>query len=698
MPETTLHRIPPDYGERVYAGWLGKCIGVRFGAPIENWTYEEIRDNLGDLEDCFPLPGGKIFKPDDDTSLPVILLRAVQDYGPEVSAGHIGETWLNYLADQRGTLWWGGYGVSSEHTAYVNLKYGIPAPLSGSIELNGEGLAEQIGGQIFSDIWGLLCPNNPALAAEYAAKASSVSHDRNGVYGGMFIAALVSTAFSERNPERLIQAALEVIPENSEYARVVSAVLEFYRKHPEDWHAVYRFIFENFGYDRYPGPVHIIPNAGVVVMGLLYGEGDFSRSIQITNMAGWDTDCNVGNVGAIMGVAVGLEGIGERWRAPVNDILVTASIIGTRNLSNIPSCADLMVDLGRKIAGEAPQPRRPRQHFEYPGSTHGFRHMGADPKTRGRVLILGQQVVDGTGTLKAVVRKLHKKGEIRLFMETYYRPERLSANYYGATFSPKIYPGQDMRARVYLPQDASTQLRASLYVWDSNHEEKHQEPGVPLIPGQWHDLSYKIPAMRGVCLSEAGIVLRNLGEPWTGPIFLDYLDWDGTPNFSFDFSKERNEQGAISQWTFLRGYWRLWDDAYHGSGPGVNETYTGDVEWQDYTLCVRLTPILGVHHNVLVRVQGALRSYALGLSPGDELVLYKNKRGYQPVARAAFAWEHGQSYKLNFKVKDNHVTAWITDGPRLEWVDENRPYLNGQIGLSNFASCHTRFEEVSVSP
>ena len=61
----------------------------------------------------------------------------------------------------------------------------------------------------------------------------------------------------------------------------------------------------NFGYDRYPGEVHIIPNAGIVVMALLYGEGDFSRTIQIANMGGWDTDCNVGNVGAIMGVAAG---------------------------------------------------------------------------------------------------------------------------------------------------------------------------------------------------------------------------------------------------------------------------------------------------------------------------------------------------------------------------------------------------------
>ncbi|MBZ0285431.1 MAG: ADP-ribosylglycohydrolase family protein, partial [Anaerolineae bacterium] len=115
--------LPPDYNARVYAGWLGKCIGVRFGAPIENWTYEEIRDNLGELDGYLREDAGKIFKPDDDSSLPMILIRAFEDHGisADLSAEQIAHTWLNYLGDQHGTLWWGGYGVSTEHTAHLNL-------------------------------------------------------------------------------------------------------------------------------------------------------------------------------------------------------------------------------------------------------------------------------------------------------------------------------------------------------------------------------------------------------------------------------------------------------------------------------------------------------------------------------------------------------------------------------------------------
>ncbi len=344
--------FPSDYDERVYAGWLGKCIGVRFGAPLENWTYAEIRANLGDLTTYLREDSGKIFKPDDDTSMPMILIRALEDYGDALTPEQIGDTWLNYLGDQHGTLWWGGYGVSTEHTAYLNLASGIPAPRSGSIAQNGAALAEQIGGQIFSDIWGWVAPNDPARAADLAAVASSVSHDGEGIEGGRFIAALVSAAFCERNPDRLIAIGLQQISPASDYARVVKALLAFHDQQLDDWRAAFAHLQANFGYDRYPGMVPIIPNAGVIVLALLYGAGDFSRTLQIANLCGWDTDCNVGNVGAIMGTALGVSGIDDQWRAPINDLLVASSLIGTRNLLTIPQCADLFCALGRRLFGQ----------------------------------------------------------------------------------------------------------------------------------------------------------------------------------------------------------------------------------------------------------------------------------------------------------------------------------------------------------
>lgn len=691
--------IPNDYADRVYAGWLGKCIGVRFGAPIENWTYEEIRDNLGELTGYLKEAPDKVFKPDDDTAFPMIMIRALEDYGasPDVSAQQMSDTRSNYVGDQHGTFWWGGYGISTEHTAYVNAANGIPAPRCGSIEQNGAALAEQIGGQIFSDIWGLVAPNNPSLAADLAEKAASITHDGNGIYGGRFIAALVSHAFQETDPLKLIDKGLSLIPEDSEYARVVRAVLDFYQQNPDNWHACYAFLKANFGYDRYPGEVHIIPNAGIIIMALVYGEGDFSRTIQIANMGGWDTDCNVGNVGAIMGVAVGLEGIDSTWREPMNDLLIAASIIGTRNLLTIPRCADLFCRLGRQLAEKDESTTQPRYHFRYPGSTNNFQATGK----RGRVIHLQQSAqVDGTRTLRANIRKLTKKGDVRIFTRTYYRPQELSSNYYEATFSPLIYPGQTVRARVYLPADSPETIKAALYVYDDNHDAYHQAPAQAFISGNWHELSLTIPELDNACLSAVGIVLRNTGETvWsTGSLHIEWLDWAGDPTFHSDFSLECAESGGISQWTRLRGYWRLDDSAYHGSGVDCCETYSGDIDWRDYALEVKLVPVVGEHHNINLRVQGALRSYALGMSPDNTITIYKKDHDYMPVASSDFRWQHGKTYTLRLAACGATLTALVSDGEQetaLSWTD-NDPYEHGQIGLSTWYGSHTQYLSVRV--
>jgi ADP-ribosylglycohydrolase len=682
--------LPPNYEERVYAGWLGKCIGVRFGAPLENWTYEEIRDNLGALTTYLNEDQGKIFKPDDDTSAPMVFIRALEDYGLSITAEQFGDTWLNYLGDQHGTLWWGGYGISTEHTAYLNLANGIPAPRSGSIAQNGAALAEQIGGQIFSDIWGWVIPNDPARAADLAEKASSVSHDGNGIYGGRFIAALVSAAFSECNPRTLIRIGLSLIPPESEFARVTNAMLDFHERHPDDWHAAYAFLKANFGYDRYPGMVHIIPNAGVVALGLLYGNGDFSRTLQITNMAGWDTDCNVGNVGAIMGTALGLNGIDESWRSPINDLLIVSSIIGTRNLLTIPQCADLFVNLGRQLHDIEPE-NRPRYHFCYPGSTNNFSARGE----RGRAIHL----CHAENALQTSVRKLNKKGELRIFTRTYYRPSELSGNFYEACFTPLIAPGQTVEARVKIRENAPATIHAALYIYDDNHKASYQAAAEPLTPGEWHTLRFRIPPLKDACLSEVGIVLRNMGEVWeTGSFYLESLDWAGAPQYETTFAKERRESGGISQWTRLRGYWRLEDGAYHGGGVGFCESYSGDIRWTDYAYDVSLVPIIGEHHCINVRVQGALRSYAFGLAPDGCITLYKKDKTYQAMASASFAWAHGKRYRLRVVAQGNVLTA-VARAPEgveqaIQWQDDDSPYLSGQIGLSTCG--HTRFESVAL--
>ena len=369
--------------ERIYAGWLGKIIGIRMGAPIEGWTSEEIWEKYGELWD-YPVDYGN-FAADDDSNGPVFLVRALEHAAPgrKLTAQDVAEALLNYAPFEHGFFWWGGYGVSTEHTAYLNLRQGIPAPLSGSIRQNGRTMAEQIGGQIFIDPWGLVSPGNPGQAAELAREAASVTHDGSGIWGGVFVAVCISLAFEEQPMEELIEKALAYIPEDCAYAGMAREVLRFWREDKTgDWRDCLAFVQEHFGYDRYPGSCHIIPNAAVMILALLYGRDDFTRTLCICNMCGWDTDCNVGNLGTVMGVRAGLAGIDYgRWRRPVNDLLICSGTMGSLNIMDVPYGASYMARWAFALAG-AELPGRWKDllenhpescHFEYPGSTHAMR-------------------------------------------------------------------------------------------------------------------------------------------------------------------------------------------------------------------------------------------------------------------------------------------------------------------------------------
>ena len=166
-------QIPNDYLERVYAGVLGKLIGVYLGRPFEGWTYQRIMDELGPIEYyVHERLNQPLVVTDDDVAGTFTFIRALEDYGisPNLSAEEIGKAWLNYIVEERSILWWGGNGNSTEHTAWLNLKRGIAAPASGSIATNGQTVAEQIGAQIFIDGWAMVAPRQPELAAGWPSR------------------------------------------------------------------------------------------------------------------------------------------------------------------------------------------------------------------------------------------------------------------------------------------------------------------------------------------------------------------------------------------------------------------------------------------------------------------------------------------------------------------------------------------------
>lgn len=706
-----------EYIEKIYAGWLAKIIGIRLGAPVEGWTCEMIKNVYGDL-DHYPVDYHE-FAADDDSNGPLFFLRALEDgkHGRDLCAQDVAEALLNYAPFEHGFFWWGGYGTATEHTAYLNLRNGIPAPRSGSIAQNGATMAEQIGGQIFIDTWGLVAPGNPDLAAKFAREAASMTHDGNGVYGGIFVAVCISYAFVEKDMKKILQKGLSYIPKDCEYARVVKAVTAYYDAHPENWRDCYQYIFENFGYDKYPGNCHIIPNSAVMILGLLYGEGDFSDTLNITNLCGWDTDCNVGNVATIMGVRNGLEGIDfDKWRKPVHDFLACSSVIGSLNITDIPFGALYIAKLAYAVAGEdMPQPwntiaeeRIDSCHFEYPGSTHALRVRIETASNKGKgkrdamLINTDESAATGKRSLKVAAKQVFPGETVYVYRKTYYTPSDFHDSRYDPAFSPVVYPGQRLHGSVYLPE-YGFDAQAGLYVRDAHTGLIYESGRQELKKGAWINLEFDIPALKGALLDEMGVCFHVTGT--TAPEYcftalLDDLYADGMAEYTLDFAAEREEvwpglHREISQMTRLKGLMYLEDGALHLSCSDFAETYTGRYDWQDYCAEFCFTPVIGECHMVNVRVQGALRSYAFGLLSGNKAALLKNENGYRVLKEMDFCWEHGREYQVKVTVRGTVLRAEI-DGRALEVCDEQNPYLRGSVGLSVQKGSHGSFRRIRI--
>lgn len=703
-------KIPENYFEKVYAGWLGKIIGIRLGAAIEGWTYEQIERVYGDLR-SYPVEY-KNFAADDDSNGPIFFIRALEDCGDlsRFSAQDVADALLNYAPYESGFFWWGGYGISTEHTAYLNLRNGIPASRSGSIEQNGLTVAEQIGGQIFIDPWGLVAPGNPELAASLAQKAASVTHDGNGIYGGIFIACCISLAFVETDIRKVIERSLAFIPEDCEYARVVKAVMAFHEEHPENWRECFAFLHENFGYDKYPGACHIIPNAGVILLSLLYGNGSFEDTITICNMCGWDTDCNVGNAGCIMGVLCGTEGMHlDKWGKSIHDFLACSSVIGSLNAMDIPYGASYFAKMAYALAGEELpgkwkeilENRLESCHFEYPESTHAIRC-----RTSGHFNMVHtkEEAHGGECSLKVSLFDLATAGESFLYKQTYYRPEDFNDSRYDPSFSPLVYPGQTVHLSLMSAcVEGDLPCTAQIYVKDGKTGEILRGEKVLLQEKKWHDFSMRIPASCGR-VDETGVILGSVAgnaQRNRMTVYLDDLYYSGEPEYKVDFSTENIEMWngihrEISQFTKLKGVSYL-DGAYLSlSCCDFGEMYTGRHDWQDYSCAVTLKPVTGENHFLNFRVQGAMRSYAAGLTK-DGISLLKNRNGYQSLCRKEFSWSPNCEYRIQVRATGGLIEVSVNGESVLQYEDKEAPILYGSVGLSVQKGSHCLFRDLTLN-
>lgn len=672
--------------EKIYAGFIAKAIGVRLGAPVEPtiWSYERVRDTYGEVTEY--LRDFKNFAADDDTNGPVYFIRALRDYGLGCTAEDVGKTWLNYAAEEHGMYWWGGFGVSTEHTAYKNLQAGIPAPHSGSIATNGTTVAEQIGGQIFIDSWGWVNPGNPKRAAEMSAMAASVAHDGDGLNGARFCAAAIAAAFEASSIEKIVETALAQIDPNSTYAKVCRAVIAFHAANPDDWRACRDMLNAQWGYDRYPGVCHMIPNAGVTIMSILYGKGSVPRTAEIATMASWDTDCNAGNAAAIVGTFQGLDPSWDKYRKPINDFLVASGIVGTINIVDIPSFARELTVLALDLAGrEVPALWREdftrrglRFDFDLPGSTHGFRTEGFNQIS---LKHSDERQVDGSrGSLEILLDRLERGQGGRIFWKPFYRRTDFDDERYRPMFSPVVDAGQVVRFKLWLdPWNGDGHLRVAPYV-RRTMSGAIEETGAWIVPSSegWQEFEFVVPD-GAEAIDEIGICVEYFGRlKFLGRLFLADFSVSGPGHLSIEASKEVQEWGAISRFTWNRGHWTKSGDRIHAHAARDADMWTGHYYARDVVVSADIEPLAGQSHLVTARVQGTDRFYAAGFQNG-EAVIVRHDFGQEILARVPFLPEAGRVYRLELSAEGNRLALSI-DGAAIVAAEDGR-FAYGMSGL-----------------
>lgn len=674
--ESFLHTSIKQYAEQIYAGVLGKAIGVYMGRPVEGWSYEQIRARFGEVAFYVAdLLGAPLVVPDDDISGTFVFYRSLEDngYTPALSAAQIGDTWLNYIVENKTILWWGGLSRSSEHTAYLRLKAGIQAPASGSIQLNGRAMAEQIGAEIFIDTWALANPGDPEQAVALARRAASVSHDGIAVEAACLLAAMEALAFCERRLDMLLVEGMRFVGDDR-LIRLVDGVTEQCRRHPNDWRIVRDWIARYHGYDKYPGSCPMATNHCAVLMALLLGGDDFQQSLAIATSAGWDTDCNAGNVGCLNGIRLGLDAIdaGAGLRAGPADQLYVVSADGGECITDAVLETRKLAAAAAALHGEDAGAPGPRFGFEYRGSTQGF---AAHPGLGLRQAVTGvENALAATGEPGLLIRYAGlAHGTVgAVSTKTYVDPEpkgQKGTSYFEVIASPTLYATQLIHANVKTLATENPSLRFFIDYYDESGGLAVLHSGVFSLAEGNNELTWRVPDTNGYPIYRVGLELQSRRR-LDGAVVLRSLDWRGAParfrlRRSFEMSPALTPWTTVTPWTsaFVSSAQNFAPDyttTFSISHPEANGVVTiGTRDWQDYAVASLITFSHSRAAGLVARSRGHRRYYAGILSEGRAAIVKRRDGTTSVLAAAPFSYAVDGTYNLELRVMGAQLVLFI---------------------------------------
>ncbi len=297
---------------KIMGGWAGQTIGVTFGGPYEFrfqgtfiGDYQPLKWYDGYLKHTMINNPGLY----DDLYMDLTFVDVFEKYGLDAPV----DSFANSFANAGYMLW------HANQAARYNILQGIKAPASGEWKNNPH--ADCIDYQIEADFAGLMSPGMPNTASAISDKIGHIMNYGDGWYGGVYIGAMYALSFTSGNIEEIVRQALKTIPVQSEFYQCINEVINNYKKYPQNWKQTWLQVQEKWANDIgcpdgvfTPFNIDAKVNAAYVVIGLLYGKGDFTKTMEITTRCGQDADCNPSSAGGILGTILGYDKIPAYWK------------------------------------------------------------------------------------------------------------------------------------------------------------------------------------------------------------------------------------------------------------------------------------------------------------------------------------------------------------------------------------------------
>jgi hypothetical protein len=312
--------------DKIRGGWVGQMVGVAYGLPTEFKWCQKIVEGPLHWEPSM----ATVALNEDDLYVEMTFAAVMDTIGIDATSAQYGEA----FRDSKYSLWHANAG------ARRNLNNGIAAPDSGHPKYNMH--ANDIDFQIESDFIGLMAPGLPQVTIDLCDRVGRVMNSGDGLYGGMFVTGMYSAAFFEKDPEALVRAGMACIPEESTYYKTIANTVAAFKEHPDDWQACWAAV--NAQWDKNescpngpfsPFNIDASLNGAYIAIGLLYGGGDFDKTLEIATRCGQDSDCNPASAGGILGVVHGYSGLDAKWTDPIVPLADTKFAFTDYNLHEI---------------------------------------------------------------------------------------------------------------------------------------------------------------------------------------------------------------------------------------------------------------------------------------------------------------------------------------------------------------------------